>query len=148
MIEIALLGPGDEHRLDAVAPDVFDHPVRPELVRELLADPRHHIAVALDGDRVVGFASGLHYIHPDKAAELWINEVGVAPTHRRRGIGVRLLGALFEAGVRAGCRQAWVLTERDNLAAGRLYTALGGREAGGETAMFEFELDEPTPEVC
>jgi hypothetical protein len=34
--------------------------------------------MATAGDTVVGFASAVHYVHPDKAPELWINEVGVA----------------------------------------------------------------------
>jgi len=68
-----------------VTAEVFDNPINAEWTREFLADPRHHIAVAIDDGLVVGFASGVHYIHPDKPAELWINEVGVAPAHRRRG---------------------------------------------------------------
>jgi GNAT superfamily N-acetyltransferase len=54
----------------------------------------------------------VHYVHPDKPAELWINEVGVAPSHQRQGVGQRLLGALFELGGSLGCREAWVLTEQ------------------------------------
>ena len=54
---------------------------------EFLADSRHHLAVAVDEGRVVGMASAVHYVHPDKPPELWINEVGVAPTHRGLGIG-------------------------------------------------------------
>src|SRR5437773_1610012 len=47
---------------------------------------------------VVGFASGVHYIHPDKPPELWINEVALAPTRRRRGLGTAVLKSLFEVG--------------------------------------------------
>jgi GNAT superfamily N-acetyltransferase len=54
----------------------------------------------------VGFASGLHYIHPDKQPELWINEMGVAPTHRGRGLGKDLLKALFEVGRAQNCTAA------------------------------------------
>ena len=84
-----------------------------DLVREFLEDRRHHLAVAVDQGHVVGFASAVHYIHPDKDAELWINEVGVAPGHRRGGLGKELLRALFRLGRDLGCREAWVLTERD-----------------------------------
>lgn len=143
-VDIVLLGPNDEGRLADVDPDVFDHEVRLDLAREMLADPRHHLAVAVDGGRVVGFASGVHYVHPDKPAELWVNEVGVAGSHRRRGIAGQLLAALFDAGVRAGCRQAWVLTERDNLPARSLYGSVGGRESAEAITMFEFVLEAPS----
>ena len=135
---IRLLGPGDIATLDRVADDVFDEPVNLAWAREFLNDPRHHLAVALDGDTVVGFASAVHYIHPDKPPELWINEVGVAPTHHRRGIGRQLLAALFEHGRSLGCGQAWVLTEEENDAARGLYSALGGVE--DESIMYTFDL--------
>jgi ribosomal protein S18 acetylase RimI-like enzyme len=140
-IEILLLGAGDEAILGDVAPDVFDDPVQPQLAAEFLADPRHHLAVARESGRIVGFASAVHYVHPDKPPELWVNEVGVAKTHQRRGLATRLLRALFDAGRSVGCKQAWVLTDRSNTSAIRLYTAVGGVEAPGQTVMFEFALD-------
>ena len=51
-----------------------------------VADPRHHLVVACAGSTVVGMATALHYVHPDKPPELWINEVGVAPPYRRRAL--------------------------------------------------------------
>ncbi len=142
---VRVLGPGDEPALARVAPGVFDPPVQPELAREFLNDLRHHLAVALDGDRVVGMASALHYLHPDKPAELWINEVGVAPSHRRRGLGRELLRALLAHGRTLGCREAWVLTDRRNAAALRLYAALGGRESGDDTVAYAFALGPVSP---
>lgn len=143
-IEIRILTPNDDDIFDNVAAEVFDHQPKPKLVREFLADPRHHIAVALDGGVVVGFASAVHYVHPDKPAELWINEVGIAPTHRRRGLGKAVLDAMFEIGRAHGCKTAWVLTERSNPAAMALYAAAGGKTMPPETTGFEFRLDEPS----
>ena len=140
-VEVRLLGPGDGAVLERVAADVFDDPVDPSWSGEFLADPRHHLAVAIDGGLVVGMASGVHYVHPDKAPELWVNEVGVAATHRQRGIGKRLLAALFARGRELGCGAAWVLTEIDNGEARALYAAAGGRETTERPVMFEFTLD-------
>lgn len=144
-VEIRLLGAGDEAVLADVAPDVFDHPVQPRLAGEFLADPRHHLAVAREAGRVVGFASAVHYVHPDKPPELWVNEVGVAPSYQRRGLAKQLLRAVFDAGRAAGCRVAWVLTERSNVPAMRLYAAVGGGEAPDQTVMFEFQLEAAPP---
>ncbi len=127
-LDCRILGADEGDVLSRVADGVFDGPVRPELANAFLGDDRHHLAVAIDGRIVVGMASALHYVHPDKPAELWINEVGVAPSHRRRGIARRLLEALFARGRSLGCREAWVLTKRDNRAARSLYAALGGDE--------------------
>lgn len=140
--EIRILGPADAAVLTEVAEHVFDHPVDPALTAEFLADPRHHIAVALDRNVVVGFASGVHYIHPDKPAEFWVNEVGVAPTHHGQGIGKAVVHALLVAGRQAGCAQAWVLTDDRNQAALGLYRAVGGKRQATPSVMFTFDLDE------
>jgi GNAT superfamily N-acetyltransferase len=137
-VEVRLLGPDDGSVLTRVAPDVFDHPIAPRWSAEFLADPRHHLAVALDGGMVVGMASAVHYVHPDKAPQLWINEVGVAPTHRGRGVGRQILEALLARGRALGCTEAWVLTDEANTAARRLYAAAGG--VATSTLMYTFRL--------
>lgn len=139
-IEFRILGPGDAAVLDHVADDLFDGTVQPALAREFLNDARHHLAVAIEDDVVVGFVSGVHYVHPDKPAELWINEVAVAPTHLRRGLAQSLLRLIFDTARSLGCSQAWVLTDRDNTAAMRLYTSVGGDPGNREHVMFEFKL--------
>src|SRR3954470_7212717 len=101
---VRILGSDESSVLDHVAPDVFDNPVHPRWTAEFLADSRHHLAVAIDEGEVVGMASAVHYVHPDKPPELWVNEVSVAPTHRAQGVGRRLLEALFERGRSLGCR--------------------------------------------
>ncbi len=127
-LTIRMLGPTDASVLDCVAPDVFDNEIAPRWTAEFLADPRHHMAVALLGGRVVGMASAVHYVHPDKPPELWVNEVGVAPSHQGHGIGKQLLQALFARGRALGCSEAWLGTEEPNRAARRLYAAVGGQE--------------------
>jgi ribosomal protein S18 acetylase RimI-like enzyme len=139
-IEVRLLGPGDAAVLARIAEDTFDEPPEPALTAEFLADPRHHVAVALADGVVVGFASGVHYVHPDKPAELFVNEVGVSPAHQRRGIGRRVLAALLEHGATLGCVKAWVLTEPENAAARALYAAGGGRQLAAPV-MYEFDLE-------
>ena len=141
MIEIKLLGPLDAGILSKVAPDVFDDPIVPSSTQEFINDPRHRLIVALDGGIVVGFVSAVVYLHPDKATpELWINEVGVAPTHQGQGIGKMLLRRTLEEAQKAGCKDAWVLTERGNDAAMALYKSIGGIEEVPDPTMFTFKL--------
>jgi ribosomal protein S18 acetylase RimI-like enzyme len=139
-IEVKVLGSGDEKVLMNVAAEVFDNPIHPEFTREFLEDSRHHIAVAIDDGVVVGFASGVHYIHPDKPPELWINEVAVAPTHRRRGLGKAVMKELLAVGRAHKCKVAWVLTDRFNSAAMRLYTSIGGIEGADDSGTSDATL--------
>lgn len=138
-IEIKVLGPGDDAILRNTAPEVLDRGIDWDLAREFLNDPRHHFVAAMDGGVVVGFASGVHYIHPDKPAQMFINEVGVAETHRGRGIGRKVVQRIVELARELECSEAWVLTDRENEAALRMYERAGGKREKTQE-MFTFKL--------
>jgi aminoglycoside 6'-N-acetyltransferase I len=139
-IEVRQLTPSDLARVMRASEGVFDNAIVPARAAEFLSDPRHLLIAALDGDRIVGFASAVVYVHPDKAQpELWINEVGVAETHHRRGIGRRLMQETIEAARHAGCSVVWVQTEADNTAARALYRATGAEEKSG-VILYEIKL--------
>lgn len=125
---IRMLNPDDFSVFERAEPDVFDNEIDPRWANEFINDPRHHMAIALVGERLVGMASAVHYVHPDKPPELWINEVGVAPCYQNQGIGRQLLQALFVRGRELGCTEAWLGTEPANTAARRMYAAVGGKE--------------------
>jgi ribosomal protein S18 acetylase RimI-like enzyme len=127
-MDVRILTGADAAVLDHVADGVFDEPVIQAMVREFLGDPRHVICVAIEHGVVIGFASGVRYVHPDKPSEFWINEVGVAPSHHRRGAGKAIMSTLLARAQADGCREAWVLTDEDNTAARALYRAAGGWE--------------------
>lgn len=141
-MQIRILESGDDDVLGTIGPDVFDSVLDVGATSEFLRDPRHHIVVAIDGGVVVAFASAVHYVHPDKPLpELWINEVGVASTHRGRGVGKAILQKLLDHARDLGCAEAWVLTDRTNQEASRLYASRGGIEAPIGQAMFTFPLN-------
>jgi ribosomal protein S18 acetylase RimI-like enzyme len=135
-----LQGPGGAAAFDNVAVDVFDNQVDKALTREFLDDPRHHIAVALEGHLMVGVASAVHYVHPDKPAQLFINEVAVSASHRQEGLGSKLLDVLLARGRELGCTEAWVATEPDNAAARALYEKAGGEQDPVPFVMYTFPL--------
>jgi aminoglycoside 6'-N-acetyltransferase I len=139
-VVIRLLSEDDSALVCGAVEGVFDHVPRESLTAEFLRDARHHLVGAVEEGRLIGFVSAVHYVHPDKAAELWINEVGVAPAYQGKGVGRKTLDAMLARGRELGCGNAWVLTDRGNAAAMRLYAAAGGVKATKETVMFEFEL--------
>ena len=142
MIEIRVVSGNDAGILNNVAADVFDHGIDPQATAAYLRDPRNRLAVAVEDNVVVGFVSAVHHVHPDKPRpELWINEVGVAPTHQGRGVGNALMRSILETARTAGCSEAWVLTDRSNIAAMRLYSSSGGAEPSDQV-MYTFRLDD------
>lgn len=137
--EIRLLGSDDGAVLDRVADGVFDNPVAPSLASEFLNDRRHHLIVAIHEGEVVGMITAVDYVHPDKAPQLWINEVGVAPPYQRQGIGRALLRAMLAHGRERGCTEAWLGTEHDNAAARGLYEDAGS--VAEPFVLYSFDLD-------
>ncbi|MEO5759118.1 MAG: GNAT family N-acetyltransferase [Mesorhizobium sp.] len=90
---------------------------------------------------VVGQCAAVIHRHPDKASELYIDEVGVSPAFQRQGIARQMLDAIFTIGREHGCEEAWVGTEPDNLPARALYESR--KEPGGPAesfVMYAYEL--------
>ena len=140
-IEIRRLGPGDAAVLDRVLPDVFDHAIDSAAAAAFLADPHHHLVVAIEDGVVIGFVSAIDYFHPDKPRpELWIDEVGVAPERHGRGVGKAVMRGMLDVARAVGCGEAWVLTDRGNTAAMRLYASVRGEAS--DAVMFTFFLDD------
>lgn len=135
----------DSIQLQNVDVDVFDNEVSAEFSAEFVADPRHHMLLAIDDtltdSLVVGMCSAVHYIHPDKETELWINEVGVSSRYQRQGIGSKLMAAMFDLGRKRGIRVAWVLAEGDDMDAQRFYEAIPAGEPAEPCKLYAFPIN-------
>jgi|SRR5689334_10471384 len=142
-LSFKLAGPCDHRLFDRIEEDVFDQAIDAALLAEFLQDPRHHIAVANDAGSLIGFVSAVDYVHPDKPRQLWINEVGVAPSHRRRGVARELMRLMLDHAHGLGCTEAWVLTGERNDAANALYRSVAGGQPNKTPlqAMHIFRLE-------
>lgn len=126
-VEIRRVGPGDAALFERIADDVFDEAVDPARLAAYLAAPGHVMLVALQEGVVVAQLAAAIHRHPDKPTELYIDEVGVAPTMHRQGIARAMLLEMLALGKSLGCEESWVGTEHDNVAARGLYEAFGGK---------------------
>jgi aminoglycoside 3-N-acetyltransferase I len=134
---------------DAVhaAADLFDAPPLAAATERFLAQPGHHLLFAYDdSDRAVGMISGVEMTHPDKGTEMFIYELGVAPTARLQGIGSRLVAELGAIAKRRGCYGMWVGTEVDNEAALATYRRAGATEESSFT-LLNWDLIEGVADV-
>ena len=141
-IEVMLLTAMDLSVLERVEADVFDNPVELQWAAQYLSNPGNLLAVAVQQNVVVGMASAIAYLHPDKPLQLFINEVGVAERCQKQGIGRRLMDALLERGKLMGCTEAWVATEENNLAARSLYGAAKGIQDQTRAVVYTWTLEQ------
>lgn len=141
-IEVMLLTVADLPVLERVDPDVFDNPVQPALAAQYLSNPGNLLAVAIQEGVVVGMATAMAYVHPDKPLQLFINEVGVSERCQRQGVGGRLMQTLLEQGNIMGCSEAWVATEESNASARAFYAATQGAEDEVHAVVFTWKLQD------
>jgi ribosomal protein S18 acetylase RimI-like enzyme len=132
-VEIRALVPGDEELLaravrmfrdlDAVAPDLF------------LEDPRAHVFVAIDGDAVIGWCHGYELLRPEGRWTMVMQQIDVAPEHRRERVGRQLLDAFVALARSKGHQRMWLLTDAGNEVARRLYEG-AGRDAAEQLGFW------------
>jgi ribosomal protein S18 acetylase RimI-like enzyme len=117
--------PADADSVLAAA-ELFDHAPTREWTDRFLATEGHHLLLARDNGRAIGFVSGVETTHPDKGTEMFLYELAVHPDHRNRGVGRALVRALADVAREHGCYGMWVLTDADNAPALAAYRAAGG----------------------
>jgi ribosomal protein S18 acetylase RimI-like enzyme len=139
-IEIVALSSGNTSLLERIGLDVFDNAIDQQQLAKFVADPRHVMILALDAGVVVGMASAVEYFHPDKQPQMWINEVGVASTHRLQGIGKELTACLVREAKSRGCDYVWLGTDEANRAGKACFGTVPGVRSAQPFLMYEWEL--------
>jgi aminoglycoside 6'-N-acetyltransferase I len=140
--QIVTLTAGNSSLLESIAPNVFDHAINPVYLDNFLKDPRHVMVLAVEKGVVVGMGSGVEYFHPDKAPQLWINEIGTASSHRSKGIGRALTTALVEMAEARGCIYAWLGTDKTNLAGQACFSKVPDVEPPQDILLYEWDLED------
>lgn len=140
-MKIVELGPADAAKVMA-AGDLFDHPPDAKATARFLAESGHHLFIAYDGDRPMGFVSGIETVHPDKGTEMFLYELGVAEPYRRRGVGRALVERLAQMARDLGCYGMWVATDDANEAALATYQRTGAKRDDKPAVILTWRFDE------
>lgn len=147
--EIRLLGAGDAAAMaamNAMFGTAFDDaasygsaPPDALYLARLLRSEAFIAIAALDGDAVVGGLAA--YVLPkfeQARSEVYLYDLAVAATHRRRGIATALIAALQREAAARGAWVAFVQADPGDDAAIALYTKLGARE---DVLHFDLPVD-------
>lgn len=93
-------------------------------LREIVGNPDCVYLIAYDGQKPVGIAMAAKFLNPSAKHWLYVDELGVRPDYRRRGIAGNLLKKLLEIAKDWQLDEVWLGTEPDNVAANHLYKSL------------------------
>ena len=109
------------------------------LAGRFLANPANYLIVAQCREDLVGFLVAYRLQRLDRAAEqLFIYELEVVPSFRRRRVGTQLIGYVRRLVQEEALMEAFVLTDHSNEAAVGLYTRTGARIEGEAGVLFVY----------
>ncbi|NKL39704.1 GNAT family N-acetyltransferase [Rhizobium leguminosarum bv. viciae] len=124
--------------LENIAEEVFDQELNAQRLATYLKSSGHLMIIAVCEKQVIGQVAAYVHSHPDRASDVYIDNLGVAPPFQRRGVARRLLDEVLAWGKTLDCDQAWIVTDTGNNAARALYE---GRGAAAEPiVMFSYKL--------
>ncbi len=119
-------------------PQTYSGPDDAYLTR-LLAKPHFIALAALDGGAVVGALAAYELEKFEQArSEIYIYDLAVAETHRRKGIATALIEALQDIGAGRGAYVIFVQADYVDPSAVALYSKLGVRE---DVMHFDIPVD-------
>ena len=109
-----------------------------EYVRKLLKRDDFHVIVALENGQLIGGLTAYEMqMFKRETTEMFLYEIEVAEEHRRKGIGKALIEYLKEICLEKGIIEMFVGTEKDNIAARKLYVSTGG-ETDEDSVWFNY----------
>ena len=136
-MRIRRLTAGDEQTACEIASIFRSSQVATDYMADLLADERNHLIAALVDQRPVGYVLGYELQRIDgRGPMMFLYEIEVAESHRRRGIGRALVEQLKRTCGERRFAKMFVLTEESNTAATALYGSTGGERGDPDTVGF------------
>jgi aminoglycoside 3-N-acetyltransferase I len=112
-------------------------------LRSFLARRQNILVVAEDDGAPLGFTLAYLLDRADRNETMMLfYEVGVAESHRRRGIATKMIELLKQVCAGERVFKMWVHTNRSNVAAMALYRSTGGIPDGtGDEISFRYEFE-------
>lgn len=124
-VQIERLTPELASAFPQVADDVFDAEPSEDHLSKLALMPGHALFVAMGGGVIVGQLLAMIQFQADRAPQLYIDNLGVAPPFKRQGVARGLFEAAMVWGRDGGCEMVWLATDVGNAEARGFYASMG-----------------------
>jgi len=111
----------------------------PDSLQEFLGNPANYLLVAEPEGEVGGFLMAYRLERADREAnQMFVYEIGVAAPWRGQGLATALVEGITALARAEGMFEAFVLTNRDNEPARRLYARTGGIVEDDSAVLFVY----------
>lgn len=98
--------------------------------RQFLSNPMNWIVACIQDEKIIGFTYGYELNRLDnKGNMVYIHEVSVLPDCQRQGIGSEILNTIKKICKLAGISRFFLITQKHNDAACKLYEKAGGKKS-------------------
>lgn len=111
--------------LDRIAVDVFDDDIDADKLDFFLSLPSHRLLVAVADHQVVGQCLGIMTYAVDRRPSLLIENLGVSPDYRRRGIARDLIDQMCAWATDLGAEYMWLGSDPESDTAEAFYRGIG-----------------------
>ncbi len=132
VLEIRSMIAADVAQVAAIEVASFSSPWREDTFHALLARDAVELLTAVEGSTVVGYAVVWCILDQGE-----LSNVAVAPSHRRKGLGRRLLKRVIEVAGARGVRHLFLEVRVSNSVARALYQDFGFEELGRRKGYYD-----------
>lgn len=136
MIEYRRLTAEDAVKMSAFADDQ-NTKYDAETVKRFLRQEHAEGFVAVDGEKIIGFAYGYWLSRPDGRRDFYLHAIDVEESRQCQGHGTALMQYIHAYAKKMGCRKMFLLTEEENKAACACYEKAGGKKR--TAVLYEYQ---------
>ena len=98
--------------------------------------------IAVDGKQIAGFAYGFVLNHPDGKKEFYFDAIDVMPAYQNKGIGTDLMIFARDYARKIGCKEMFLLTNKNNISACKCYEKAGGITPADDDVVYVYDFRE------
>jgi len=139
MMDIKRLQPGDEAIAEQVMETFFLEPEH-EYTTHFLENPLNYLLMAIWEGIPVGVLLGYQLQRPETARpKFFVYEMEVLDAQRGRGIGKALINAFKDICQEHNGTEIFLVTNRSNIPAMRLYESTGATPEGEDNVLFVYD---------
>lgn len=137
-IEMRLINENDIQNMKKILEDdnmIFDK----NNVENFIKEKNNYGFVIIVDSNIVGFSYCYGLLRPDAKRMLYIHSVGILPDYQNKGLGTMLVKYIVDYGKNNGFSESFVITDKGNLRACKVYEKSGGKSDIENEIVYVFE---------